>query len=138
MSLDTLPDEAQEFLTALVDLLGRTGMSAFQLRYSDDDEPTVWMAVATYPTPDAIPVVGGAGKSLRTRYLSETAAALDPVVAVYRLAQLLIDGGRCVHCERTTVLWGSYEQPPSEPRLAEFCYHIFNPTTASFDLGCRL
>ena len=40
------PDSPQ-FL-AVIDMVRRTGAQTFELRFSDDQEPTVWMAIAAY------------------------------------------------------------------------------------------
>ena len=77
----------EQLLTACVDLFGHTGAKGCQVRYSDDEEPTVWFVVADY----------GEGRW-------ETAAALTADVAAWRLAERLIDGGHCMHCGRPTAL----------------------------------
>jgi len=127
-------------MMACVDLIRRTGSDAFQLRYSDDEEPTVWMAVATYPNAKVIPNVGGAGKQLRRQHKAECASGLDPIVAVHRLAQLLIDGGQCVKCRRSTMLEESWQRPVTEvwPVLGdEFCWRVYDPELATFTIGCE-
>lgn len=129
--------ESSHYMTALVDLIGRTGASNVQVRYSDDETPTVWLAVAEYPKQSAVPNIGGAGKSLRVKHLAETAAALDPVLALYRLVELIVDGGQCTHCQRMTMLWESWTNPPRDPASGEVCFHVYDPELAKFTIGCK-
>lgn len=135
----SFPIETQRYLAALVDLIRRTGSHQFQLRHQDDEQPVVWMAVALYPRKSAIPDLGSAGKSLRHRHLAECAAGLDPIVAVYRLAEQLVDGGECVHCRRITMLWESW-QTPMPKRMAghDICYHVYDPELATFTMSCKM
>jgi hypothetical protein len=81
--------KADPRIVAAFDLLGRTGAHSTQLRYSDDETPTVWMAVAEYKR--------------RTGSVYEAASSVDAVQAVLRLCAQLLNGGQCVHCKRTTV-----------------------------------
>jgi hypothetical protein len=80
-------EETQQRLAAAVDLLGRTGADSMQIRYSDDEQPVVWFAVALYRD----------GKW-------ETASAANPLRAILRLGEQLLDGGQCRHCNRPTGL----------------------------------
>lgn len=111
MSAPQLPPEAADYMTAMIDLIACTGSTDFQLRWSDDETPAVYMAVARYPKRSAIPSIGAAGKSLRMKHLAETAAALDPILAIFRLCELLIDGGQCTTCRQPTVMLDSSDQP---------------------------
>lgn len=70
----TVTDEqSKERLVALVDLIGRTGAQGFQLRYSDDEAPVVWIAVAGYKR--------GLGNMVY-----EVGASCSPDRAAFRLA----------------------------------------------------
>lgn len=110
-AVDGIPPASQAYLTALVELIAATGSTEFQLRYDDEEEPVAWIAVAKYPGVSAIPNSGGAGKALRRKHRAELAGALDPIMAVYRLAELLIDGGQCTTCREPTVLLESSDAP---------------------------
>lgn len=113
----TTPTEDPRLLAG-VQMLQRTGATSFQLRYSDDEHPTIWMAVAEY--------AGG---------IHEAAAALDPVRAVLRLLETLIDGGRCTHCGRPTGIDpDSIESPPMDQLV---CWYLFDPELATFRRGCE-
>ena len=124
-------------LHALVELVGRTGSGEFQLRYQDEEQPVVWMAVAKYQNKKAVPNLGGAGKSLREHHMAECAAALDPILAVYRLAERLVDGGSCVHCGKTTMLHDSWQSPPPESEKEWFCHFVYDPELATYIQGCK-
>ena len=67
-----------DLVAAIAGLVGHTGAEGFQLRYSDDEQPVVWMAVGTYP--------GGR---------AEADAGLTPGEAAWRLGERLVDGGTC-------------------------------------------
>jgi hypothetical protein len=110
-------------ITAGVELLRRCGAESFQLRYSDDERPIVWMAVATiHPS-----VTGRKG-------VSEAAGALDPESAVMRLCAQLVDGGRCSHCGRPT---GFETTPDQMPLSRAICWYQFDPELNTFRRGCE-
>ena len=105
-------------MTAGIELIGRTGAKSFQIRYSDDEEPVVWFAVALYDD----------GKA-------ETAASLDPVMAILRLAERLIDGGMCTHCKRPAGLETHHiEDMPWEEYI---CWYQFDPELKTYRRGCE-
>lgn len=105
-------------LLAAVDMIGRTGAKEFQIRYSDEEEPVVWFAVATYDD----------GKG-------ETDASLNPVMAVLRLAERLVDGGQCTHCGRPTGL--DPDSIDTMPLDQLVCWYQFDPELATFRRGCE-
>jgi hypothetical protein len=92
-----------------VALIGRTGAKNFRVGYSDPDdgEPTVWYAAAGSD-------LGG-----------EAGAALDPVKAVMRLCEQLIDGGTCTHCHQLTI----FDDNPG--------VYAWDPELATFRRGCE-
>lgn len=67
-----LSPEDDRKLVAAITALRRGGARKFQLRYSDDEDPVVWMAI--------VEVAGGG---------HEVAASLHPVRAVLRLCERL-------------------------------------------------
>lgn len=89
-----IPQPVKDRTVALVGLIGATGATDVQIRYQDDDEPTVWVAVAAY----------GHGATGDDGPVYQVHAGLDPVAALYNLAERLIDGGRCTTCSKVTVL----------------------------------
>jgi hypothetical protein len=79
--------EGSDLIAAIAGLIGHTGAEQFQVRYHDDEQPVVWVSVATYADGRA-----------------EADAALTPDQAAWRLAERLVDGGRCTLCSRPTAL----------------------------------
>jgi hypothetical protein len=110
------PELDERMLVAAVKLIGRTGATGWQLRYSDDEQPVIWAAVAEY----------------QGRY--EVAAALDPLRATLRLCERLIDGGQCTHCKRPTGFSQDVDEMPAN-QLA--CWYQWDPELATFRRGCE-
>jgi hypothetical protein len=104
-----------ERIPAAVDLIGRTGADEVQLRYSDDEKPVVWMAVA------------------RWRDHWEAAAAMTPARALFRLLDEVIDGGQCKHCNRPT---GFSPDLDALPLDALICWYQWDPELQTFRRGC--
>lgn len=105
-----------------VEMIGRTGATNFQLRYSDDESPVVWMAVATYGD----------------RF--ECAAAPAPLVAIFRLCDQLIDGVKCTHCGRIAAFFEELvprDTPVDAVADAMFCAYRFDPELATFRRDCE-
>lgn len=119
-------------LIAAVDLIGRTGAQSFAIRYSDDEQPLVWIALAEH-------VIGAEGRPVEPGTVGscnvhEVAAALDPLLAVLRLAEQLVDGGTCTHCQRPTGLELDLETMPLD---AFVCWYQYDPELATFRRGCE-
>lgn len=125
------PSEDPRF-TPAVDLIKRVGAATFQVGYANDEEdndgPVVWYALAGFRWRNGRPV--GNGKI--NRY--ETAAALDPVTAVLRLCDQLIDGGRCQHCDRPTGFEPTIDHMPLSDVL---CWYQWDPEMKTFRRGCE-
>lgn len=123
--MDEMPEQVQAAMPpvfkAAVDLLRRTGVSEVQFRWSDDQEPELWMAVAIYE-PSRWDV--GAGR--------------EPVQALMRLCAELLDGGTCQHCRKAT---GFSEDPTSDPIeqavAAAICWYKFDPELVTFRRSCE-
>lgn len=113
---------------AVVDMVRRTGCAEFQLRYSDDEEPTVWMAVARYRR-------GADGRPQSTGEINafDAGAGADPYMAVCRLLDQVVDGGACVHCGRPT---GFSPDPDSLPMGDFVCWYQYDPSTEKIVKGC--
>lgn len=127
-----MPDEAADpKLTAAADLLRRTGAAEVQIRYSDDEDPIVWFAVARYRTDKA-------GRPRPTGPITrwETAAGHGPVEALLRLCQQAVDGGRCNHCRKPAMFHAELDQVPTalDPL---FCSYEWDPELATFRRGCE-
>lgn len=122
-------DPADPRVTAAIDVIGRTGARSFQLRYQDDETPTVWIAVGTWLYgPRGIPVASGGQER------SETAAALDPGRAVLRLLKLVINGGQCTHCDRPTAIGEDWQPRGVDP---ETCWYVYDEQAEAFRRDCE-
>jgi hypothetical protein len=110
-----LPRGADERLPAAVELLGRTGSAEFQLRYCEEEKPTIWVAAGRW------------GKTW------ETAAAMNPALAVFRLCDQVIDGGTCQHCHHPTGFAPDLDAMPLDGLI---CWYQWDPERATFRRGC--
>lgn len=109
-------DDAR-FLAAL-DFTRRTGAIGIQIRYSDDEKPTIWFVVAEFSN---------------NRF--EVDASLDPVRAALRLCERLCDGGQCTHCGRPTGL--EPDQIETMPLNETICWYQYDPELKKFRRGCE-
>ena len=109
------------FLHAAFDLVERTGALSTQIRYSDDERPTVWIALAEYMRADAPAWKLGAG--------------LTPVAAAMALLDDVIDGGTCQHCQRPTGVTADHVGAMPLDELV--CWYRFDPELATFRRSCE-
>lgn len=118
-------DEA--VLTAALDVVSRTGAVTVQVRYHDDQEPTVWLAVAGHHLEDeGVPSAGD------PNYWT-AAGGMNPTEAVCRLAEKLVDGGTCAHCSRPT----GFDEDWSTALLDDvICWSQWDPELRVFRRGC--
>jgi hypothetical protein len=111
----TSPEDKQK-LVAAVDLIGRTGASEIQIRHSPEDEPPIsWTAIARWGSQ------------------WECAAAMNPLLAVFRLCDQVIDGGECTHCEKPSGFDSNMDAMPMNQFV---CWYQWDPSTKSFKRGC--
>lgn len=113
--------ELDPILFAAIDLIGRTGATSTQIRWSDDEEPTLWMVVATYER---------FGKPVH-----EVGAGLRPERAAYRLLETLLDGGQCAHCHRPAGV--SDDFTGAMPLEQAICWYVYDPEVRKFRRGCE-
>ena len=115
-----------------VQMIERTGARSFRVGYSapDEGEPVVWYAVASYglnPSTGRPMPRGG-------RITHEASAALDPVRAVLRLCEQLIDGGTCAHCGRHTIFVADSDTAV----LDELgCVYAWDPELSTYRRNCE-
>jgi hypothetical protein len=116
-----------------IDMLRRTGLRSFQLRYSDDEQPVIWLAVGEWGVDESGRPVKSGGE---TRH--DTASALHPVDAVLRLLEHTLDGGECAHCNRPTGVFPELV-PPKPPQILEaaVCWYVFDAKSERFVSGCK-
>jgi len=99
-------------------MIGRTGSTGFQMRYDDEQDPVVWVAVALYK---------------KGRW--ECAAGPGPVEATLRLCEHLMDGGRCAHCGRPSGFNPDFDATmPLEPLV---CWYQWDPERKTYRRGCE-
>lgn len=124
------PSEDPRFLAG-VQLIERTGARQFRIGHSheDDGEPTVWYACATWgKSPQGVPLPKGG------RISHEAAGALDPLSAVMRLCEKIVDGGTCSHCGRHTIFVEDVDTLGFE-RMG--CVYAWDPELETFRRGCE-
>jgi hypothetical protein len=113
------PDLPDEF-TAGAELLAHTGMRSMQIRYQDELEPIIWMVVAEHE------------RDGKPHY--SVCADLNPVMAMMRLCEMLVDGGTCTHCHRVTM----FVVPGQGSMLGEaLCHYEYDPELKKFRRDCE-
>jgi len=118
-----MPPEHAEQVVAAVDMLGRTGAGAIQLRFSHDEEPVVWLAVALYEKG------------------TKVAAGLDPLMALLHLCEKVVDGATCTHCERQTAFLPDDDDPGFRQwliRECRACVYGWDSATKRFARSCQV
>lgn len=105
-------------LPAAVELLGRSGSQEFQLRYDEEQEPIVWVAVVKYKG-DAWECAGG-----RT-----------PVEAAMRLAEQVFEQSVCAHCKRPAAVSSDWRD--ESPFANIVCWYVFDPELKKFRRSCE-
>lgn len=125
------PPQVDARFMAAVDVVRRTGASEIQIRYQDDEQPTVWVACAKHFQVGGVPVVEGTpGAALAW----EAAGGMSPYRAVYRLAESLIDGGYCAHCKRGS---GIADELGDMPLSEAICWYQWDPELETFRRSCE-
>jgi hypothetical protein len=114
---------------AAIDVIKRTGAESFQIRYSDDEQPVVWLAVVTWRiNREGRPTKHGAGRA------HEAAAALAPDSPIYRQAEQIVDGGECSHCGKPA----GFNPDVAHELLEEFiCWWTWDPEVGRYVQACR-
>jgi hypothetical protein len=112
-------------------MLKRTGARQVEIRYSDDDQPVVWFAVALYSTDKrGRPRDGGP----LNRW--ETAAGHHAQEAVLRLCQQILDGAVCHHCQRPSMFYEDIDTTTG-PLDHTVCIYSWDPELATFRRSCE-
>jgi hypothetical protein len=129
---DKAPEDPR--FTGGIALLERTGMIEFQLRWQDDNDPCVWLAVAQY-------FIGRDGRpqpqrTSGTKIGYRVGSALSPLGAVMNLCERVIDGGACTHCRRPTMFHPDLDLEPT-PLDPAFCMYEWDPELKVYRRGCE-
>ena len=115
----SIPEFNDAKFLAVVDLLGRTKAREFQIRYCDEEKPIVWIAAARW------------GETW------QAAGGLTPWTAVFRLAESVMDGGRCTHCDKPTAV----DDKPADEFLDAInelvCFYRYDPELKTFRRSCE-
>jgi hypothetical protein len=107
----------EDLTSACSQMLPRLGAKSLQIRYCDEEQPVVWMAVAEFADVDP-----------------QVAAALNPGRALLRLLEQLVDGGKCTHCNRPT---GITLEVSSQLFARLICWYQYDPELKVFRRGCE-
>lgn len=124
---ETAPDDPR--FIALVDVIRRSGAAEFQIRFDDEQNPIVWVAVVGYK------MHRGQPRSLGKVNKYVVAAALEPLIACYQLAEKLFDGGECAHCRRPTGITDDWEAKLPLPEM--ICWYVYDPENKTFRRSCE-
>jgi hypothetical protein len=114
---------------AAIDMIGRTGARTFQMRYQDDSEPTVWIAIGEYGVDDNDVPIREGGKTV-----FKLGVGLHPLVAVLGLLDETIDGGMCTYCKRPSGVTSEIVEMPLDGLI---CWYQFDPELKVFRRGCE-
>jgi hypothetical protein len=128
------PEQDPRFFPAL-DLLKRTGVRQVQVRYHDEEHPTIWNVVGKWYADEHDMIVATKDEAEGTMW--RVAAGFDPAQALFALLQGLIgehSGGACTYCMRLTAL--DVSDPPRDRLVDNFCWWTFNGS--EFERGCAL
>jgi hypothetical protein len=111
-------DATDPRFTACLDLLARTGVDQVQVRYHDDEEPTLWLVYGCWKQGD------------------EAAGGKTPLSAAMRLLEAILDGvGACAHCGKTTAISDRWDLPTFLDDA--LCWYVFDPETQKFRRSCE-
>jgi hypothetical protein len=102
-------------LPAAIEMLGRTGAKEFQIRFCEEEKPMIWMAAG------------------RWEDFWEVAAAMDPLNAIFRLCDRIVDGGTCMHCHRPTGFHPDFGPMPGN----WVCWYSYDPELRTFRRSCE-
>lgn len=114
---------------AAIDLVRRNGAKEIQLRYDDEQNPIVWVAVAGFSVIDG--KIGQRGKI----NAHQVGAGLTPLNSVFSLCHACLDRhGFCAHCGRNTMFDEIFEEHPTQNF---YCWYQWDPELQTFRRGCE-
>lgn len=107
---------------AAVQQIAHTGAKSFQIRYSDDEPPVVWVAIAEYELDEQI--------------FYKLGASLDPDKAILALLDEVIDGGVCVHCGKPAGVESDLGEL-NMPLSSIICWYQYDPELKKYRRSCE-
>lgn len=114
---------------AAIDFLKRQGAREFQIRYDDEQQPIVWVAVAGYSWIDGRPRSTGKING------HQTGSGMDPLSAMFNLLRNSLNFvGRCNHCDRNTMFDEWFGEQPLEDL---YCWYQWDPELKVYRRGCE-
>lgn len=114
---------------ACVDLIGRCGADELQVRYDDQQQPPVWIAVARW----TVLVDDGEQRA------AKVGAGLNETAALLQLAEAAVDGGTCARCGRTSGVDADWANPRPDVGILggpTMCWFVYDPELDTFRRGC--
>jgi hypothetical protein len=114
------------FLAACIDMAQRCGAREWQIRYSDDSEPVLWLAYCLCRTEDSPQMV------------AQVAGGMSAEDAAFRLCERLVDGGLCTHCGKPSGLLEVEDTGPLTDVLSRaICWYRYSAPMKRFRPACR-
>ncbi len=111
-------------LLALIHFLRGTGAKHVQLRYSDEQQPDIWIVVAKFDGKNRYDIDG-----------VEVEASFTPVRAALRLCERLVDGRKCRYCgKRIALEMDSLAKLPFDHMI---CWYQYDPELKTIRRGCE-
>lgn len=117
---------------AAAKLIGRTGARSFEIRFDEGDtkkQQTVWIAIGEWRIKNNRPVATGGERRF------ECAAGMNPLTAVLRLLDIIIDGGYCDHCKRPSGVTDHWQSPM--PMSKDICWYVYDPELEEYRRSCE-
>lgn len=112
-----------------IELLRRNGAKEVQLRYDEEQQPLVWVAVAGFSLINGKP----AGRGKLNAW--QAGGGLDPLSSLFALCRACLDRkGWCTHCHRNTMFEETIESQPLEDF---YCWYQWDPENRTFRRGCE-
>lgn len=114
-------------LLACIELVGRTGAKDVQIRYCEEEKPIIWMGVAKY--------LGRKDRDSPSRPVYVVGAHTNPITALVKLLEQIVDGGECTHCHRPTGFTEDFSG--DMPLNGMLCWYRYDPELKTFRRGCE-
>lgn len=111
-------------LLATISFLRSLGAKTVQVRYSDDEDPDIWIILAKFDGHNRYKIDG-----------VEVDAGLDPLSASVRLCERIIDGHKCRYCNKVIAL--EVDSLAKLPFDQAICWYQWDPELKIIRRGCE-